>query len=43
MVNSRYLTIRGITMDVGGMISARRRKKTVKERRMETLNEIFSP
>ena len=43
IVNKRYLPIRGTTRDVGGMSSARRRKKTVSERRIDTHNDIFSP
>ena len=35
MVKRRYLPRRGTAREVGGMISARRRKKTVSERRME--------
>ena len=33
----------GTEREVGGMISARRRKKTVRERRMEMERETFSP
>ena len=35
MVNKTNLPRRGTTRDVGGMISARSRKNTVRERRME--------
>lgn len=35
MVNSRYLPSSGTASDVGGMISASRRKNTVRESRME--------
>jgi len=33
----------GTEREVGGMISARSRKKTVRERRMEMERETFSP
>ena len=33
----------GTTRDVGGMISAKRRKNTVSDRRMEMLRATFSP
>jgi len=33
----------GTTSDVGGMISASSRKKTVRDSRIEIHNEIFSP
>ncbi len=36
IVNSRYFPRRGIAKDVGGIISANSKKKTVNERRMET-------
>ena len=42
MVKRRYWPMRGTTMEVGGMISARRRKKTVRERRIEMQRAIFS-
>jgi hypothetical protein len=32
MVNKRYFPIKGITIDVGGIISASNKKKTVKDR-----------
>ena len=35
IVKRRYLPSRGIARDVGGIISAKRRKNTVRERRME--------
>ena len=35
MVNRTNLPSRGTTREVGGMISASRRKNTVRERRME--------
>ncbi len=35
MVNRRYLPSRGTASDVGGMISAKSRKKTVSDSRME--------
>ena len=43
MVKSRYLPMSGTTSDVGGMISASSRKKTVSESRMEIHKVIFSP
>ena len=43
MVKSRYLPISGTTSDVGGMISASSRKKTVRDSRIEIHREIFSP
>ena len=43
MVNRRYFPMRGTTMEVGGMISASRRKNTVSDRRMEIHRVIFSP
>ena len=35
MLKRRYLLSRGTAKDVGGIISARSKKNTVKERRME--------
>jgi len=35
IVNKRYLPMRGTTSDVGGMISARSKKKTVSERSID--------
>jgi hypothetical protein len=35
IVNSKYLPSNGMASDVGGIISARSKKKTVKETRME--------
>ena len=43
MVKRTNLPRRGTTREVGGMISARRRKNTVRERRMEMERETFSP
>ena len=43
IVNRRYLPRRGTVSDVGGIISARSKKNTVRERRMETQRDIFSP
>ena len=43
MVKSKNLPMRGTTNEVGGMMSARRRTKTTRERRMEMLRAIFSP
>lgn len=43
IVKRRYLPRRGTARDVGGMISARRRKNTVNERRIETVSVTFSP
>jgi hypothetical protein len=43
IVKRRYLPRRGTAREVGGMISARRRMKTVRERRMEMQRDIFSP
>lgn len=44
IVNSRYFPSNGMANDVGGIISARSKKKTVNETRMEmqsvTLTEI---
>lgn len=43
MVKSRYLPKRGTVSEVGGIISANRRKKTVNDSRMLIQSEIFSP
>ena len=43
MVNRTNLPSRGTTKEVGGMISASRRKNTVRERRMLMARETFSP
>lgn len=43
MVNRRYLPNSGTVREVGGMISARRRKNTVSDSRMEMQRETFSP
>ena len=42
MVKRTNFPRRGTTREVGGMISARRRKNTVKESRMEMDNETWS-
>lgn len=39
IVNNKYFPRRGIANDVGGIISANSKKKTVKDRRMEEHNE----
>jgi hypothetical protein len=41
MVKRRYFPNNGMANDVGGMISASSKKKTVKERRMETQSVTF--
>lgn len=43
MVNSKYFPSSGTASDVGGMISARRRKNTVSDNKMEIQRLIFSP
>ncbi len=43
MVKSRYSPISGMTRDVEGMISVMSNRKTVRERRTEIHNVIFSP
>lgn len=43
MVKRRYFPRRGTAKEVGGMISASKRKNTVSERRMETVRVTFSP
>ena len=43
IVKSRYLPMSGTTSDVGGMMSANRRKNTVRDSRMEIHRAIFSP
>lgn len=43
MVKSRYLPRRGTAREVGGMISASSRKNTVRDSRMETQSDTFSP
>ncbi|KAG8545187.1 hypothetical protein GDO81_021279 [Engystomops pustulosus] len=43
MVKSRYSPISGITSEVEGMISVISRRKTVRDRRTEIHNVIFSP
>jgi hypothetical protein len=42
-VNRRYFPINGTTSDVGGINSAKSRKKTVKESRMDIQSATFSP
>lgn len=41
IVNSRYLPSSGIASDVGGMISARPRKNTVRDTRIEMQSDIY--
>ena len=43
IVNNKYFPIRGITMDVGGLISDSSRKNTVRASRIEMDRVIFSP
>ena len=43
MVKRRYLPSKGTASDVGGMISASRRKNTVNETKMEMHSVTFSP
>ena len=43
MVNRTNFPRRGTTKEVGGMISANKRKNTVRERRMLMARETFSP
>jgi len=43
IVKSKYLPSRGTVSDVGGIISASSKKKTVNDKRMETHSDIFSP
>lgn len=40
IVNSRYFPSKGIARDVGGIISARPRKNTVRDTRMEMQSDI---
>ncbi|KYN33916.1 hypothetical protein ALC56_11730, partial [Trachymyrmex septentrionalis] len=40
MVNNKYFPSKGIANDVGGIISAKSKKNTVNERRMEEHNDI---
>jgi hypothetical protein len=42
-VNSRYLAMRGITVDVGGKIFDIRRRKTTRASRIDMDKVIFSP
>lgn len=39
MVNNKYFPSKGIASDVGGIISAKSKKNTVNERRMEEHND----
>jgi len=39
MVNNRYFPSKGIANDVGGIISAKSKKNTVNERRIEEHND----
>lgn len=41
IVNSKYFPRRGIANEVGGMISARSRKNTVRDTNIEMLNDIY--
>jgi hypothetical protein len=43
MVKRRYLPNRGTAREVGGIISASNRKNTVRERRIDTQSDTFSP
>lgn len=43
MVKRRYLPSKGTVSEVGGIISASRRKKTVNDKRIDTQSDIFSP
>lgn len=43
IVNKRYFPRSGTASDVGGIISASRRKNTVNDRRIDTVNVTFSP
>ena len=43
IVKRRYFPSNGTAREVGGMISARRRKNTVRERRIEMQRVTFSP
>lgn len=43
IVKRRYFPSKGTARDVGGIISASKRKNTVRERRIETVNVTFSP
>lgn len=40
MVNNKYFPSKGTANDVGGIISAKSKKNTVNERRMEEHNDI---
>lgn len=41
IVNSKYLLIRGIIIDVGGIMLVRRRKNIVKDSKIEMYRVIF--
>lgn len=43
IVNNRYFPNNGTAKEVGGIISASKRKNTVNERRMDTQRVTFSP
>lgn len=43
MVNKRYFPNKGTASDVGGIISANRRKNTVRDSNIDTHNVTFSP
>lgn len=43
MVKSRYLPRSGTARDVGGMISASSRKNTVRDSKIDTQSDTFSP
>jgi hypothetical protein len=43
IVKSKYFPINGTTIDVGGIMSARSKKNTVKESKIEIQRVIFSP
>lgn len=43
IVKRRYLPRRGTARDVGGIISANRRKNTVSESKIDTVRVTFSP
>lgn len=43
IVKSRYFPRSGTAKEVGGIISAKSRKNTVNESRIETQSETFSP
>lgn len=43
IVNNRYLPNNGTVRDVGGIISAKSKKNTVSDSKIEIQSEIFSP